>query len=897
MWAIGLLIGAAIGGAYGAAWVPAFAVLGAIAGLLVGLRLKSEREAAQRRYADLDAKARYLYDRLVKLEQRPVDAPKPAPGEVPSLPAAAETPDAFPPEMAESPARPEEAPALSAPGVSIASPVAPDEVPQGWLARVVFSGNILAKIGVVLLFFGVGSALKLAAEYGVLPIEARLGIAALVGVAMAGVGWRKRASHRMFALALQGGGVGVLYLVGYFALARYQLIGHETAFALFALLGVGCMVLAALQDGRSLAVLGLTGAFLAPVLASSPAGSHIALFSYFALLNGFIVAVSWFKSWRSLNVAGFLLTFAIGFNWGLKFYRPEHFATTEAFLVLFFLIYSLIPLLFALRPRESTADARLDGALVFGTPLVCGLLQVPLVEAFEYGLAWSFAIAGTYYGLLGTLLLRMKRTDLALTAEAQFWLCAALLTLAVPFAFGARATVTLWTLAGAAAVWLAMRRERPRVASAGCALQILAAVHFALHWGELSRAVALANDVFVGGMLIAVSAFLSSAALARSRKSNPSPSLPSAALLLWAWLWYVGTGFGEIDTFLARSERLAADLAFLAASLWAAEWGGRRLGWRALRLSAAALPLVLALAAFAAVDTQRHPFAHYGGVAWPLAFAAHFAALFMQERDGLARWLPARHALGFWVLAGLAGWEASWQMHELAPEVRLWRALAWGIVPAALVQTALALNKNGQWPAAKQRTAYLGVGSGLIALALGLWSLGVNLEYSGAAGGWPYLPLINPLDLAQGFVLVTLLLWAREQGSLHGLLRVGIGGLGFVWISALAARVVHHWLGVPFRWRMLFDSVALQASWSLLWTTLAIGLMIHATRSRRRAQWFAGFDLLGLVGLKLLLVDTAHVNTLGRTVSLLGVALLVIAASYFAPTPPRDEPGGVAGPA
>ena len=36
-----------------------------------------------------------------------------------------------------------------------------------------------------------------------------------------------------------------------------------------------------------------------------------------------------------------------------------------------------------------------------------------------------------------------------------------------------------------------------------------------------------------------------------------------------------------------------------------------------------------------------------------------------------------------------------------------------------------------------------------------------------------------------------------------------------------------------------------------------------------------------------MLVDTSSVNTLSRTVSLLGVALLVIAASYFAPTPPK----------
>ena len=99
---------------------------------------------------------------------------------------------------------------------------------------------------------------------------------------------------------------------------------------------------------------------------------------------------------------------------------------------------------------------------------------------------------------------------------------------------------------------------------------------------------------------------------------------------------------------------------------------------------------------------------------------------------------------------------------------------------------------------------------------------------------------------------------------------------------------MHHWLGVPFIWDKLLDSVALQASWSILWTLLALGLMIHATRKGLRTLWFAGFGLLGLVGLKLLWVDTAHANTLGRTVSLLGVALLVITASYFAPTPPRQ---------
>jgi uncharacterized membrane protein len=108
---------------------------------------------------------------------------------------------------------------------SAESSEAPAPKEPGWLAKLLFGGNILAKIGVVLLIFGVGSALKLAAEFGVLPAEARLGIAALFGVALGVLGWRKRAGHEMFGFALQGGGVAVLYLVVYFALTRYALIG------------------------------------------------------------------------------------------------------------------------------------------------------------------------------------------------------------------------------------------------------------------------------------------------------------------------------------------------------------------------------------------------------------------------------------------------------------------------------------------------------------------------------------------------------------------------------------------------------------------------------------------------------------------------------------------------
>ena len=103
------------------------------------------------------------------------------------------------------------------------------------------------------------------------------------------------------------------------------------------------------QDAISLAALAVVGGFLAPILTSSDSGNHVMLFSYYALLNAGILGIAWFKAWRSLNLLGFVFTFLVGTLWGVTRYRPENLATTEPFLVLFFLFYVAIAVLYALR--------------------------------------------------------------------------------------------------------------------------------------------------------------------------------------------------------------------------------------------------------------------------------------------------------------------------------------------------------------------------------------------------------------------------------------------------------------------------------------------------------------------------------------------------------------------
>ena len=129
------------------------------------------------------------------------------------------------------------------------------------------------------------------------------------------------------------------------ALLDGELAEHDaqTVSSVIARLGVFMVLIAALsaalavlQGSPAFALLAITGGFLAPILASSGNGDHVVLFSYYVVLNAAILVIAWFKAWRPLNLAGFVFTFVIATLWGVLHYRPEDFATTEPFLILFF---------------------------------------------------------------------------------------------------------------------------------------------------------------------------------------------------------------------------------------------------------------------------------------------------------------------------------------------------------------------------------------------------------------------------------------------------------------------------------------------------------------------------------------------------------------------------------
>jgi uncharacterized membrane protein len=180
------------------------------------------------------------------------------------------------------------------------------------LLRWFMQGNPLAKLGIILLFLGLAFLFRYSVERSLFPLELRLAVAALGAMALLFLGWRLRHKQPVFALILQGGATGALYLTVFGAFRLWQMLPMSLAFALLLLICAASVGLAVLQRALSLAMLASLGGYAAPLLLSSGGGSHVTLFSFYLLLSVGILAISVWQHWRELNLLGMFFTFGVG---------------------------------------------------------------------------------------------------------------------------------------------------------------------------------------------------------------------------------------------------------------------------------------------------------------------------------------------------------------------------------------------------------------------------------------------------------------------------------------------------------------------------------------------------------------------------------------------------------
>lgn len=773
------------------------------------------------------------------------------------------------------------------------------------IRELVLGGNTAVRVGVILLFIGVAFLLKYASEHYRFPIEMRLIGTAIAAMVMLVIGWRLRTRRRAYALAVQGGAIGILYLTVFAALRLYALLPAPLALVLLVAIVGFSALLAVLEDSMALAVLGTAGGFLAPILTSTGGGSHVMLFSYFAILNTGVIAIAWFRAWRPLNVLGFVFTFVLGAAWGAQFYRPEYFATVEPFLVLFFLMYVAVPVMFATR-QEPQLKGFLDATLIFGVPIVAFALQVRLVQPFEFGLAWTAVAAGGVYVALATVLFRRAPQVLRALAEATLAIGVVFVSLAIPLAFSGRWTSVTWALEGAGVLWVGVRQHRRLPRAFGMLLQIGAAVYFLREIGHPYGHTAILNADYLGRVVIAVAAVFSAWVLYRGREHvHEAERFASGAFLVWGALWWFSAGLREIFRHVGHRHELYAGLGFVALSCVAVYLLSRRLRWPPAATVAIVLwPaawLTLPLAVFLGVSP--HPLKYGGELAWPLVVLAAGWVLYRAGRDfrdakGGATLVGLGHALLYWLLLILTTWEVGYRVSHWVSGASLWPLVTTAVVPALFVFAVLSQRAREHWPLRDNGSYYHSVAALPVVLYLLCWMLVVNLSRPANTYPLPYLPLLNALDVAVGLSLMAVLYWFMAGAAMRGrpwgadFRTVAVGafvGSLFVWLNAILIRTLHHWAGVAWDDGAIFESVLVQSALSVFWGLLALATMWTGTRRGYRVVWLLGAGLLGVTVVKLFLIDLSNTGTVARIVSFIAVGVLMLIIGFLSPVPPRNR--------
>ncbi|MDO5610428.1 MAG: DUF2339 domain-containing protein, partial [Pseudomonadota bacterium] len=764
-------------------------------------------------------------------------------------------------------------------------------------------GNVPVKVGMLVSLAGVAALLKYATDQGWLnmPIEYRLAGVALAALAALVFGWRQRIARPDFALAVQGGGIGILLLTIFAASKIYGLLPVGLAFVLSVIMIAGAGVLAVLQNSRTLAVLSVLAGFMAPIWLSDGGGNHVALFSYYALLNLAVFAVVWFKPWRVLMLLGFVFTWGVGIAWGVLGYKPHLFASTQPFLVLFFVLYLLMPLLHARRLPPQRQDL-ISGGMLFGTPLIAFSLQAGLLPDQPMLLALiAVGMAAVYTALAWWL---RGRAQYAVFADSYPLLALGFATLAVPLAFSAQVTGAVFALEGAALVWYGLRRQRWLPQGIGVALQLAAAVAYfvalgermatkAVHVvGDMGRELAglparvsvsewpILNGIAMSGLLIAIAGF-ATAWMLRRHKLIPA----AGTAYLWAMAWWLGIAINEITRFAA--ERDVANWVFMLAAFtgWLAAEVARRRPDVLLNITAMA-GLLIALPMAIAQGFNTSMFEGIGGIAW-LAYAVlgvRSLVCLRQVDGGVSN---AAQVVWWWVwpcvaMALAATWLARSSLGQAWHFVALY--LPW------LVMLALAL----RWPRVlmmplgerfRRMVPWLGA-SYLLVVAAGFV---ISLFMAGDPRPLPWLPLLNPLALMQIAAVLLTVYWLRESEQAKQFIAhrgIVAGVVGLVWITSATLRGVHHLAGVP--WHSTMFSIPLtQTSLTLLWSILGVAGWVIGSRRGLRTVWLAGAVLMAVVLAKLVLVDRQHLGNLLGIGSFIAYGLLCTVVGYFAPAPPK----------
>jgi uncharacterized membrane protein len=341
----------------------------------------AKANSAKRDLDDLTARLSSLENDVRRLGQRPV----PAPEAEPPAPTAFAAPPPLPITAPVLPAQQKETVPRSIPqefvAPSLTQAMKPAKPPIDW--EEFMGAKLFAWIGGLAFFLGVAFFVKYSFEHNLIPPEMRVAIGFVVGVGLLVGGLLlKRKENAVTAQTLCATGILVLYAVTFACRSYYHFafFGLVPTFLLMTLITAVAFLLSVRLNAIVVAVLGIAGGFLTPVLLSTGQDNPLGLFGYIALLDIGLLAVAQRQRWNVLPILGALGTAVMQFAWVSTFFVPEKYFDGNKVLIAM-AVFAGFQVLFLVAVAWSKRTGKINREL-----LVCALAMaaIAIFAAFYF---------------------------------------------------------------------------------------------------------------------------------------------------------------------------------------------------------------------------------------------------------------------------------------------------------------------------------------------------------------------------------------------------------------------------------------------------------------------------------------------------------------------------------
>lgn len=368
--------------------------------------------------------------------------------------------------------------------------------------------NLISKIGIAILVIGVGIGTKYAIDNNLISPATRIVLGYLLGFGLIGFAIRLKLKYLNFSAVLLSGGMAIMYFVTYFAFSLYQLIDQTSAFALMAMFTVFTIAAALLYNRQIIAHLGLVGAYAVPFLLSDDSGRYAFFFTYVAIINIGILAISVYQYWKPLFYTSFIFTWLIYYSWLIERYTGEHFTLGLTVLFVFFTIFYATFLIYKVISAENITVENV-GLVTANAFIFYGLGYALLDGHGNHGYLGLFTAANAILHLVAAFITSRTGKVPVDLIYLQAALVLTFATIAVPVQFEGRSVTLIWS--AEAAILFAVGRLKQIRLYEYCAFPLIFLATLSLYANWVTYAIEsaasvypIANGLFVTGLFYVV---------------------------------------------------------------------------------------------------------------------------------------------------------------------------------------------------------------------------------------------------------------------------------------------------------------------------------------------------------------------------------------------------------